>query len=154
MRRINGWIFLGGVALAIFLLLGALLSVVLFAKQGEAALPTAQILVIPAPSSTPVGNSPLFLTPTPITALNPGDGIVVGGYVQITGTDGAGLRLREGPGTSSKFLFLGMDSEVFQVMDGPQNADGYLWWRLVAPYDENRSGWAAADYLKVVTEQP
>ena len=42
------------------------------------------------------------------------------------------------------------DAEVFMVRDGPQTADGYTWWYLVAPYDETRAGWAAADFLVVV----
>jgi beta-xylosidase len=36
---------------------------------------------------------------------------------------------------------------VFRVDDGPQEADGYQWWHLVAPYDENRAGWAVVNYL-------
>ncbi len=74
----------------------------------------------------------------------------MGVYVQITGTNGDGLRIRSAPGVSSTPLFLGMDSEVFLVKDGPREADGYTWWFLTAPYDTNRSGWAAASYLSLV----
>jgi hypothetical protein len=83
------------------------------------------------------------------TAL-PGQ-IAPGRYVQIGGTEGAGLRLRAAPGLDGTPLFLGFDTEVFEVRDGPQVADGYTWWFVVSPYDENRSGWAAADYLEVIT---
>jgi uncharacterized protein YraI len=70
--------------------------------------------------------------------------------VQISGTEGSGLRLRSGPGTGNPPRFLGMDSEVFSVKDGPKFADGFTWWFLEADYDATRSGWAASQYLTVV----
>ena len=39
---------------------------------------------------------------------------------------------------------------IFLVKNGPQQADGYTWWYLVAPYDSTRAGWAAANFLAVV----
>jgi hypothetical protein len=93
------------------------------------------------------------VTPDPLlvgTATLPAGEIAVGAYVQITGTQGDGLRLRSGPGLATTQLFLGGDAEVFQVRDGPKEADGYIWWYLVAPYDESRAGWAAANFLSVV----
>jgi len=89
-------------------------------------------------------------TPTPQSLIV--GGIGVGMYVQITGTEGDGLRLRSGAGTTNPPRFLGREAEVFQVRDGPKDADGYTWWYLVTPYDESRSGWAAANFLAVVTE--
>jgi hypothetical protein len=71
-------------------------------------------------------------------------------YVQISSTGGSGLRLHAEPGTSSKALFLGMESEVYLVQDGPQQKDGFTWYYLVAPYDKSRSGWAASNYLVVI----
>jgi hypothetical protein len=79
------------------------------------------------------------------------DGIAVDMFVQITGTGGDGLRLRSGAGTGNPPRFLGYEAEVFRVKDGPIFADGFTWWFLEAPYDPNRSGWAAATYLAVVT---
>jgi len=46
--------------------------------------------------------------------------------------------------------FLAIDGEVFQVMDGPVELDGYTWWLLQAPYDPNVQGWAVADFMIVV----
>jgi len=111
----------------------------------------ADLTLIPAPSSTPMV-TPTF-TPDPLIYGTPTlapDVIGVGGYVQITGTDGEGLRLRSDPGLNSTPIFLGYDEEVFQVRDGPQETDGYTWWYLVAPYDETRAGWAAADFLGAI----
>jgi hypothetical protein len=110
-----------------------------------------EVTVIAAPTMTPVitlvvPENPQSLTPTP-----PAEGEVgVGVYAQIYNTGGEGLRLRAEPGKSGTPLFLGMDSEVFLVKDGPREADNYIWWFLEAPYDKNRSGWAVQDYLRVI----
>jgi hypothetical protein len=111
----------------------------------------ADLTVIPAPTSTP--NVTPTLTPDPLIVGTPTlapDVIGVGGYVQITGTNGEGLRLRSDPGLNGTPAFLGYDEEVFEVRDGPQAADSYVWWYLVAPYDETRAGWAAADFLGAI----
>ncbi|MBI3166483.1 MAG: hypothetical protein HYZ24_17490, partial [Chloroflexi bacterium] len=53
---------------------------------------------------------------------------------------------------NTETVFLGEEAEVFLVKDGPQEADGYIWWYMVASYDDTRAGWAAADFLSVVPE--
>ncbi len=129
------------------------------AQAGQALGPvSAALTLIPAPTSTPryvapiptltpplPAASPFVDTPTPL----PGT-FAVGAYVQISGTEGQGLRLRAKPGLNSPPLFLGYDSEAFLVTDGPQQADGHTWWYLTAPYDQTRSGWAVQDYLTVI----
>ena len=70
--------------------------------------------------------------------------------MQINGTEGAGLRIRSAPGLNSDTVFRGEEAETFKVNDGPKQADGYTWWYVVAPFDETRAGWAAADFLAVV----
>ncbi len=147
--RINLWVILTGlgVAGALILLLALLVYLVPMpsvAGSGGQALVT----VIPGPTSTLAPTRALF-TPTP-TRPPSIEGIYVTGYVQITGTEGAGLRLRSGPGTSNPPRLLGMEDEVFQVKDGPQIADDFTWWYIEAPYDPERSGWAASKFLKVV----
>lgn len=147
---INGWVILLGIIFAVLLIAITAVIIVLTSSQGQAPADTGGgMTVIPAPTST---MTPTVVIHTP-TATNPPaiDGIYVGAYVQISGTDGQGLRLRAGPGTTNEPLFLGMDAEVFQVKEGPMQADGFTWWFLEANYDPNRSGWAAADYLSVVT---
>jgi hypothetical protein len=71
-------------------------------------------------------------------------------YVQISGTGGDGLRLRVEPGLKSEVRILGAEDEVFEVKDGPREADGFTWWYLVGPYDQTRRGWAVSNYLQVV----
>ena len=109
----------------------------------------ADLTMIPAPTHTPnvtaiPTNDPLI---TPTLAANT---IGIGGYVQISGTEGEGLRIRQTSGLNADTVFRGEESEVFVVKDGPQTADGYTWWYLVAPYDETRAGWSVADFLAVV----
>jgi hypothetical protein len=106
--------------------------------------------MIPAPTHTPLftlvpTNDPLLATPTLAAGT-----IGVGGYVQISGTEGEGLRIRSAAGLNTETVFRGEEAEVFVVRDGPQDVDGHVWWYLVAPYDETRAGWAAADWLAVV----
>jgi hypothetical protein len=116
-------------------------------------VPTAIITVIPAPCATPSPISTLQPTQTVTTSAFPSPlpGVIaIGGYVQITGTGGDGLRLRSDPGLGNTIRFVAMESEVFLVLEGPQTADGLTWWYLTAPYDETRRGWAVSNYLATV----
>jgi len=110
----------------------------------------AYLTVIPAPTSTPIVTATATPGPLSGTPTVPVGVIAVGVYVQISGTGGDGLRLRSAPGLTGEQLFLGDEAEVFLVRDGPTEANGYTWWYLVAPYDEARAGWAAANFLSVV----
>jgi hypothetical protein len=76
--------------------------------------------------------------------------VAKGGFVQVIGTGGDGLRLRSEPGLNGEIRYLGLESEIFRVDDGPTMLDGYTWWLLVAPYDETVRGWAVSNYLKSV----
>lgn len=115
--------------------------------------PEVALTVIPAPTSTAQPPSPMPPpTSTATRTLSPllPDEMGIGSYVQIVGTEGTGLNIRDNPGLSTTIEFLGYDAEVFIVRDGPQEADGFTWWYLVTPVDESRAGWAAADYLSIV----
>ena len=149
-NTINGWVILGGLALT-----GLLVIFLLASLQPERKLepPTpADLQIIPAPTSTvkiaPTSTSTPTATPSPVI-VDSGD-IAIGAYVQILGTGGDGLRIRSGAGLDFEPRFLGYESEVFEVRDGPLSANGYTWWYLVAPYDNNRSGWAVQDFLGIV----
>jgi len=114
---------------------------------------TAILTVIEAPTETPVPPPAEPVTPTAISDLPPAPGdISIGVYVQISGTGGDGLRVREGPSLGHQSKFVGLESEVFHVIDGPREDDGYFWWHLSAPYNESINGWAVSNYLEVVQE--
>ncbi len=146
---INVWTVAGALLIA-----GCLLLITLFSigwmrprQPGDQGFVPADLTIIapstatpsPAPTATPAG--------TPSVAEGQ---MGIGAYVQISGTEGAGLRIRSAPGLNSDTVFRGEEAETFTVKDGPQQADGYTWWYIVAPFDETRAGWAAADFLTVV----
>ncbi len=112
-----------------------------------------ELTVIPAPTFTMESLS-TQITPmeTPTTILLPEGVIGVGIYVQVSGTEGVGLRMRSEPGLSSTTNFTALDSEVFLVIDGPVEVDGYNWWYLEAPYDQSRNGWSAGAFLTPIYE--
>lgn len=116
---------------------------------------TAALTVIPASTSTPtqakieVVETPEPTIPEGLSAAN----LSIGSYVKVSGTGGIGLRLRKQPGLDAESQFLGVEDEIFVIEDGPKEADGYIWWFLVAPFEENRNGWAAANYLEII-QQP
>lgn len=110
----------------------------------------ADLTMIPAPTNTPQFVPTPTIDPLQPTPTLPADTIGIGVYVQISGTEGDGLRIRATAGLNGETVFRGEESEVFVVKDGPQTADGYTWWHLTASYDETRAGWAVADFLSVV----
>ncbi|MFW5713866.1 MAG: hypothetical protein ACOCYU_04270 [Brevefilum sp.] len=116
---------------------------------------TPVITMIPAPSLTPKLIQPSTTpAPTATTVFFLPEGVIgVGAYVQVSGTEGAGLRMRAEPGLDGAVNFTALDAEVFLVIDGPAEEDGYQWWHLEAPYDENRNGWSAGDFLTPIEEQ-
>jgi hypothetical protein len=109
----------------------------------------ADLTMIPAPTHTAAAAAVPTSDPNITPEFDP-TVIHVDGYVQINGTGSDGLRIRSAPGLNSNTVFRGEESEVFLVKDGPQEADGYVWWYLVASYDDTRAGWAAANFLAVV----
>jgi hypothetical protein len=146
----NRWVILGAVTFAGLLLLVTAISIGWTGtrQSTDVGFVPADLTVIPAPTAT----SGALPTPTldPFAPTPMPTGIAIGSYVQITGTNGEGLRMRSQPGLSGNPEFLGFDSEVFIVEDGPREIDGYVWWYLVAPYDDARAGWAAANFLTFI----
>lgn len=139
------------VALVIFAMIFLLMY--LFSDEAPSTSPLAVITQIAAPTSTPVLLATFEPTITPIPTLSAEDkkGIYVTGYAQITGTAGDGLSIRSGPATTFAVNFIGLDAELFKVIDGPVEADGYTWWKVEAPYDTSRNGWCVDNYLSPVT---
>lgn len=138
------------------LLLGLTVAVVIAftTKQTSTGIPTAELTIIPGPTSTLYIPTPT-LTRVPTITSNmppsPMPGMIgVGSSVQIFGTEGSGLNIREEPGVSTDILFVALESEVFEIQDGPVVADEITWWFLVTPLDASRNGWAASNYLTLV----
>jgi len=146
----NKWVILGALLLTGLLLLITAISIgVTNARQpSDVGFAPADVTIIPAPTST--SGAPPTPTIDPFAPTPAPTGIALGNYVQISGTNGEGLRIRSEPGLNGNPEFLGFDSEVFIIQDGPRSVDGYTWWYLVAPYDQSRAGWAAADFLTYI----
>jgi hypothetical protein len=157
MRQSSGISFTSGMFVAAFffgliLMILCIGTMFIFRPPNNATAPLAVFTVIPAPTATVI--IPTEVAPTP--TLSPEElasgKIEVGILVQITGTEGAGLRLRAEPGVNAAAIVLGKDGEQFLVKDGPSHKDGFNWWKLESQKDGSRAGWAAADYLAVVPE--
>lgn len=141
--------------LASLLLCASLVSVLVGVYTVQPGLTPTRLAItlIAAPSSTPryVPPTPTPPPPTPLPSPTPGPGqFALGIYVQITGTGGVGLNIRSDAGEQASILFLGYDTEVYQITKGPKQANGDTWWYLTAPYDQSRSGWADQRYLSVL----
>ena len=153
-KLVTIWVVVGG------FVVGASLLLVFYLVLGWKRPPQqpdgvveVALTVVPVPSASPTPT--LLLTPTPDAALvpTPLDGtFVLDSYVKVVGTGGAGLRLRVNPGLDYEPVYLGMEDEIFKVEAGPQLADGYTWWLLVAPFEPERQGWAVSNYLESVQE--
>lgn len=147
---LNRWVIGGAILLAGLLVLITAVSIGLTSarQNDEVGFVPADLTMIPAPTST--SSAPATATIDPFAPTPAPTGIAIGNYVQITGTEGEGLRIRAQPGLNGEPQFLGYDEEVFTVQDGPRQVDGFTWWYLVAPYDQTRVGWAAADFLSYI----
>ena len=98
------------------------------------ALPT----VAPFPTATPTPRP----TPTPSVPTE----IEAGGYVKVVGAEADALSYRSGPGLNYARLTLVKDGTILKVLEGPEEADGYTWWRLED--EDGFIGWAADDWLE------
>ena len=123
------------------------------------AVPVAEpeFTVIPGPTATSYEPTPLpTRQPTATSDLPaaPLPGIIgIGSSVQISGTDGSGLNIRDQAGLGGKVNFFALDGEVFEIQDGPVEEGDYTWWYLVTPHDNDRAGWAAANFLLLVVPE-
>lgn len=145
---ITSFVFLAGLVLV------ALAVIFLGRNPDPIEVVSPAVTIIPAPTLTPTQLPPTTVpSPTPTKIFFLPEGVIgVGAFVKVGGTEGAGLRMRSEPGLDSQVNFTALDSEVFLVIDGPVEADGYTWWHLEAPYDQTRNGWSAGDFLTPIEE--
>jgi hypothetical protein len=147
------WVIVGAMLIACLLTTVAFSALMLGRSKKAPAQSTAVLSIISAMTMTPtlsnLPGTPMGNPEQPIPSQLPGD-ILVGAYVQVIGTGGDGLRLRDQPGLNSTIRMIASESEVFKVDDGPVDSDGYRWWHLTGPFDETRQGWAVANFLGIV----
>jgi len=145
-----GWIALGSLLGVGLLLLIILAFQWMRPEHRPVETVPAALTVILLPTATLVPPTPVIPIATSAPTPLPPGVLGIGAHVQVVGTGGDGLRLRSGAGLGQEQRFLGLDGEVFLVIDGPQEVDGYTWYYLSAPYDEARKGWAVTEFLEVV----
>jgi hypothetical protein len=87
-------------------------------------------------------------TPTGSPGILLGADFLVGDVVEIYGTEGQGLSIRNEPGLSATVDGYGMEGEIFEIRGGPIEMDGYVWWFLVSPYDDSKKGWGVGAFLE------
>ena len=143
---------IGFVTAAMMLLVCALWGLYLFrggiATQAGPS-PTPVILMAslaPSPVATrpPAPTEPTAATPT----ISPD--IVIGRYVQVTGTEGYGLSLRVGPGENYTRADVALDGDVFVVVEGPVHAGDSAWWKVRDREESDREWWAAGNFLEPI----
>ena len=88
--------------------------------------------------------------PTPTATPTPAPQIAAGGTVVVQGTGGDKLRLRTAPGLSYDVAASLDDGARLKVLEGPQTADGYTWWKLQT--SSGTAGWAAVNWLAPVAQ--
>jgi hypothetical protein len=117
---------------------------------GDMAQPGVNTNPSPIPQALPSATVPLP-TPIPSPTLPAGE-FAIGMTVEVVGVDINGLNIRSSPGYDGTPRFLAAEGDAFVIVEGPQEADGLEWWRLEDPNDPERYGWAARNYLTVVSQ--
>ncbi len=97
------------------------------------ALATQFAPTLPAEAPTPAPTA--TFTPTPI----PGTALAVGQQARVTAP--AGLNFRDVPATSGQLLGQLGTGQLLDLIDGPIEADGFVWWKV--DDGQGNVGWGA-----------
>lgn len=116
-----------------------------FTGAGQAAAPAGGAWPTPIPQAQPTATVALP-TPVPTQTLPPGE-FVIGARVRVVGVEATKLNVRAAPGLSGDLVFMAEEGDLFAIVGGPQNADGYEWWKLQRIDDPSRVGWAVRNFL-------
>ncbi|MEO6456900.1 MAG: SH3 domain-containing protein [Chloroflexia bacterium] len=144
------WVPLGIVAA--LLLLGGF---AVFANNQRTPVVVSPTATVTSPPPSPTG----FGGPTPTSPLAPTAGVVVpsdviaiNGWVQVAGA-ATGLTVRAEPSTSGARLGVMPEGTKAHVIDGPETANGFTWWKVdrFSKTNPELEGWAAATFLKPTT---
>lgn len=159
LRVTAGWIA-AGIVIGVAVIAGLLGAGAYYRTQQDVPAQNPIVTVLPAesstftPTSSPEVNA-IVVTQMPTTEITqgPGPALTLEMWVEVHGTGGEGLRIRESAGLSNPINYLGLDKEVFQIIDGPINSDGFTWWKLINPYKPQVSGWAASTYIRPLADE-
>jgi len=145
------------VGIVIVLCVGLVLLVKAIQGSGaeETPVPTATLQAVLTATWTPSAVVVQTATPTVVlpmgTATQPGPftEIAPGATVLVQGTGSAGLNLRAQPSTKAAIVVTVKEGSSLTVVEGPQEADGLVWWKLRT--SDGKEGWGAAKYLVLKT---
>ncbi len=116
-------------------------------SAGQAAAPSGGAWPTAIPQAQPTATVTLP-TPVPTQTLPPGD-FSIGTLVQVVGVGEAKLNVRSAPGLDGALVLRAEEGSIFVIIGGPQDIDGYEWWKLEDPENSARVGWAARNFLTV-----
>lgn len=113
------------------------------------AVPAVQIILAAETPANLVLEGPaiptVIITKTPIP-------LSVGVQAAVHGVGVDKLNIRNRPSlTESQVLFREYEGKRFEIIGGPQEADGYTWWQVRDPKFQVE-GWAVANYLRTISE--
>jgi len=159
------WALLAIVVAAVILLCVGLWFIVRAIREGSAteapiSTATATRPVLPTATMTLRAPTATIALPTATTALPtlapteaplPPDtgGIEPGVRVVVRGVNPDGLNIRAQASTQSKILKNVKDKTTLEVLEGPVQAEGYVWWRVKPVRDPKIEGWAVGQYLEL-----
>lgn len=116
-------------------------------------LPTATVSLT-VPTAIIIEMTPTVVLPTvsPTEPPPPAPAEVgPGAVVVVRGTGGTGLNLRAQPTTQSRRVATLKEGTELTVLDGPEEAGGYVWWQLQTA--DGTEGWGADRWLVLKPEQ-
>lgn len=99
-------------------------------------------IILPSPTATEPPDADTQAPPT--TEISPGVTVLVGG------TRGAGLNIRSEPSRQAEIVTRAKEGDSLTVLEGPQDAGGYVWWKLQT--SDGKEGWGASEWLVLKTD--
>jgi hypothetical protein len=168
---------LGLMLLVVVMIAGGIVALVI-GLGGRTPPESAPVVIVSSPVPTQLGAVPLSpATPTIPPEIDPaGSGggvsepfalsgptlesvvftatprpISIGQRVMVVDVGIQQLNVRDRAGTvGTSVVFRAEEETVFEVVGGPEQADGLTWWRIQSPDNPARAGWAASNYLRLL----
>ena len=147
-NRLSFWLgsIMGVAAFAIILFI-----ILSFPDIKDQVQPTAVLHLTPfSPSETPaVEAQQTTLAAQQATAL-PGV-FSIDMRVQVTDTEGHGLKIHSEPDIESDTLTIASEGSLWIIIEGPTIEEGRIWWKMWSE-QSGTTGWAVQEYLTAATQ--